>query len=252
MTGAENPIRAATRIFDESIYAIRDSNITGLNDAAHRTVDRISKMEILVVGNNPDYNIPTVTGFDLTELAPGPSAKYFPSVVIDLDKIIGSSAEVVKGDLARTIAIADQYPFNGFERRYKEVYKQALGFQLSWLENTNNPNIPLDPRDNEQESLLRQLLGDARYYSDVGFSDWQAAIKDYKNSGQDVAVNSKLNQLIGDKAHFLVMRQRFVPMNHMIASQQAGENYTSGWDEEKRSQAIAYTLMGASLYASNP
>jgi len=34
MAGKENPLQTATRIFDESIYGIRDSQVEGLSDIA--------------------------------------------------------------------------------------------------------------------------------------------------------------------------------------------------------------------------
>jgi hypothetical protein len=250
MIGKENPIQLATRIFDESIYGIRDSDIPGVNDAARRTVDRIRNREIFVVANNQTFNIPTVTGFDLAAV-PGPQSMYAPVVVMDLGKVLGSRSELIKGDLVRTIAIADQYPVNGFQRRYKEVYTTALEAQTNWLETTRTPTVPLDPRTTDREALLRTLLGDARYFSDVGFQDWQKAIEDYRKSDMDTSVDPLLDQLKDATGHFMVMRQRFVPMNHRIALRKNRGEYLK-WNAEKRTEAVAYMLIGASLYARQP
>lgn len=72
---------------------------------------------------------------------------------------------------------------------------------------------------------IRRLIGDAKFYADVGFEDWQKAIKDYRQSGQDSSVNSLLDQLENAVGHFIVMRQRFGPMNYQIAMQSAGQKY---------------------------
>lgn len=252
MTGKENPIQAATRIFDESIYGIRDSQIEGLKDIAARTVDRIRDRELLVVGNNPTFRIPTVTGFDLTEVAPGPRSQYAPVIVIDIEKIQSLGPEAIKDDLSRTVAVADQYPFNGFQRRYRAVYEDALQAQTQWLTETNTPGIQLDPRNTARETILKSLLGDARYYADVGFADWQKAIESYRRSGQDISVIPILDKLKDATGHFIVMRQRFVPTNYQIARQQIGEDYVIKWGAEKRAEGIAYSLMGASIYARMP
>ena len=169
-----------------------------------------------------------------------------------MGKILGGRQESIKGDLARTLAVADQYPFNGFQRKYRAVYEDALQVQTEWLDRTSTPNIPLDPRTTDRETLLRSLVGDARYFSDVGFEDWQKAIEDYRRSGQDISVIPMLDQLKDATGHFIVMRQRFVPMNYQVARQRIGEDYATKWDAEKRTEAMAYSLMGASIYARQP
>lgn len=249
MTKIENSLQVATRIFDESIYGIRDSQIEGLNNIAGRTANRIRKGELFVVVNNSDFNIPTITGFDLAEIAPGPRAKYVPVIVVDMGKILDEKPETVKGDLVRTVAIADQYPLNGFQRRYKAVYEDALQAQTKWLISTNTPNIFLDPRTTDRETLFQDLLGDARYFSDFGFEDWQKAIEDYRKSGQDIGAIPILDQLKEATAQFLVMRQRFIPINYYVARQKIGEAYLNEWDADKRAETMAYSLMGASIYA---
>lgn len=247
MAGKENPLQAVTRIFDESIYGIRDSEVPGLKEVAGRTADRLRRNELYVVGNNPALNIPTVTGFELAEVAPAPRSQYIPVVVVDFGKILGDKPETIKGDLARTVAVADQYPFNGYQRRYRAVYDDALKAQTQWLESTNTPTIPLDPRTTEKEILLNSLLGNARYNADVGFEDWQKAIEDYRQSGEDESAGPILDQLKNAKNHFIVMRQRFVPINYQVARQKIGDAYINEWDAGRRTETMAFLLMGQSM-----
>lgn len=252
MAGAENPIQVLTQKFDEAIYGLKDSNVEGVNQMALRCVDRIRNGELLVMGNNRVFAIPSVTGFSLMEIPFSMRQMYIPAIVIDIPKVLAASDEALKGDLARTVAVADQSPDKGYQRRLRVVYQEPLEAQANFLDETRTPPIDFDPRGADRADLIRELIGDARYYSDTGFDDWQKAIRDYCLSEQDPSILPILDQLQENVGHFVSVRQRYTPMNYQAARQAVGERYITGWDEEKRAEVLVYALMGASVFARMP
>lgn len=257
MAGPEIPIEKAGQTFYNAIYGIRDSNVQGVKGLAELCIDSIRNRNLLVVAAGPNLRIPTVTGFDLVRVEVDPTYAqdpfrqlyYMPAVVIDVPRVLSATQEGIKGDLARTLAVADQALINGFQRRLRAVYQDALHTQGRWLDETNTPEIDFDPRNNDWSALIRRLVGDARFYGDCGFDDWQEAIREYRDSGLDPNAIPLLNQLEEAVGHFLVMRTHFGPMNYLAAIQAEGrETYTTK-DEDERAKGVAYALMGASVYA---
>ena len=210
-------------------------------------IDKIRSKELLVVANNNLFNIPAITGFDLTEIE-GWTQSYRAILVIDIDKILNTERDRIMGDLVRTLAVAEQYPFNGFQRRLERVYNQALGIQQEWLIDMESPLLELDPRSQDFETLTKKLIGDKRYYSDVGFEDWQKAIESYRKQVKTPKELRMLNQLKGATVHFMTVRQRFLVTNFDTALSTIGSDYINKWDKERRAEAAAYNLLGISLY----
>lgn len=249
MTHKENPLENVSHRFDTEIRRISNSSVEGINVIAQRMIDKKRKGEIALIGN---ATRPTVTDFVLAAVSPEPYVMYAPVISINIDKMMSAHSGLIQADLVRTLAVADQFPSNGYQRRYHEVYSDALQLQRTWLETIDSPNeLPFDPRIMDQKMLLKLLLGDAKYYSDVGFADWQKAIDDYGTTVSGHPERKTLATLRPDVNHFLSVRERFIQLNFDNAMQHFGKRYTSELDEENRAEATAYVLMGISLYAKD-
>lgn len=249
--GKENPLSLTVQLFDKAIYGIRDSKIAGLNAIGARSIDRLRTSELALVANTSDFDIPVMTSFDLIEF-PGPRTYHKATVVVDPERIIQSKPEEIQGDLIRTLAIADQFPSNGFQRRYREVYSDALDTQKTWLESKDAPRLAFDPRFTGREELLKNLLGDARYYSDVGFEDWQNATEILREGNQSILDLSLLSQLKNNTENFMTTRQYLLPHLHQEAIQQGESEYLTEWTQERRTEFIAAALVASSLYTGIP
>jgi len=177
---------------------------------------------------------------------------YSPRLVIDAGKMSGANPEKVQGDLVRTIAIADQFPFNGFERRYGDVYEQGIQAQETWLEATDAPTILLDPRTTERESLKRKLLGDPRYFADVGFSDLQEFVANAEQPGAESPFIFPVEQLKEKNDLFFGVRETAIQAHYQDMKDLNGENYHTDWSVEKRAKISAASLIDAYNYLMRP
>ena len=252
MTNKESSNFEAIGIFHDAIHRMRTSGVEGVSDMAGRTADWINRRETRVIATD---SIPTVTDFNLVEYIPGDNGYYAPAIFVNIEKILVSTSEEIQADLARTVAIADQFPANGFERRYREVYGRALDAQEQWLDRTSSASeIELDPRKTDREVLLKMLLGEERYYGDVGIEDWQKAVDgDMKGSKMDLNRTNLLNRLRVNLDHFIVVRHRFVPMNFQTAIEHLGEKrYKEEWSHDERAKVTAASLLDISIVSSPP
>lgn len=237
----ENRAELATQKFDKAIYGIRDARVGNISEIADRVVGRIRGGNLHVLANNANFRIPSITGFDCFELSSPVRREFAAGIIIDVDKILSSSGAKVENDLVRTLAIADQFPFNGFERRLRDVYQDALSVQEQWQ--AAKPDISFSD-STRGENSLRTLLGDARYYSDTGVDDWKAAIAKYP---QPTAMQRKLLQDLGSSSeHFLAVRHALTGMHHSMAMQQGGAAYLN-MSPDERAAFTALVLLESSL-----
>lgn len=208
---------------------IGDKSLTG------PAIGKIEGQKLLVVSS---YSLmPSATSFELRRVPD--SSILTPHIVVDEKKVINGSIKNA-ADLVRTLSIVEQYPLNGFQRRLKDVYADALGVQADWLNKTGTDVIPLDPRGQKKEDLIRKLLGDERYYSDVGFEDWQRAIDNFWQIGQDIAIFDALNKLRESTMSFIAKRNECGGL--------AGKRL-SGLSEDEIARETANKMVLSSLYS---
>lgn len=150
-----------------------------------------------------DRTQPGATSFELKKIKAG--GPLFPCVVLDGSKLKFTSLTDIAADLIRTLIISEQYPLRGFQRRLGEVYRYGLRAQAQWLRKEGIDSIPLDPRCENQESLVKKLLGDEKYYADLGFEDLQLAIDGY-SLGQGVEIVKRLSRLRESPMSFINAR----------------------------------------------
>jgi len=149
------------------------------------------------------------------------------------------------------VSIADQYPFNGYERRMREVYTQAIQVQRKWLEMSNGYKIVNDPRDYDDEGLIMLLISEDEFYSDVGFEDWLRAIDTYTALPLGEKEKELAESFRDKKAHFLAIRARFTSMMHEQAMQIDRKKYMK-LSSLERSEAVAMALLGIPLQSASP
>lgn len=250
--GPENQIDKTYRVFNQSVQRISGAEDVEISQVAIRCQERIKAGELVVVGNLPIFHVPSITGFDLVEIAGGPVQMYAGVVVADIPKLMAASPENVDADLVRTLAIADQYPERGFQRRLRTVYEEALKLQTSWLEKTGPGDVEYDPRRWDKDGLIKDLLGEARFYSDCGFDDWKKAIEDHRKLEKNPGVVKELNMLENSAAHFMTFRQRYSSMNYQMALQAGKQRFIDEMGQDERALTTASLFMGISLYAKQP
>lgn len=141
-----------------------------------------------------------------------------PVVFVDPLRYGSLSDRVKESELARTIALVEQFPRN-FDQPIRRVYTNALAAQRKWL-GPDPSGVLLDPRTVPERVIIRQILGDRAYFSDFGFFEWQQALEqlrtDYDEHEAPVTGEQRevfITQLQHDKTTFYRSR-----LQHMFYS----------------------------------
>ena len=101
-----------------------------------------------------------------------------------------------------------------------------------------------------REETLRTFLGDARYYCDTGFADWQRAIAEYSPEASPME-RVFSDQLLNARDHFVSVRQMLTEISYTTARQQMGESYSEKTPDE-RAAINAMLFLGVSLRSAPP
>lgn len=215
------------------------SSSEGFSNLARFAKDRIRDGRLIIAES--DVPMVSVTSFDLLKKKGSGRSTYVPHIIVDEEKLVlGTTRNTA--DIVRTLAVAAQYPSGGFELRLRDVYRYAMKVQADWLDKTFTDDVPLEPRTEDPEPLIRKLLGDAKYYSDVGFDDWQNTIDNYHAQfGQSIGVIIRLGQLREDKIAFINKRNE-------IGGLILGHNY-SGLDVDQRARETANRMIMSFLHS---
>lgn len=241
----EISFQEAKKIMMGSVIEIRKSGMGRASEIAGSVADKVGQT-LFFAPKKPIDGIFTSTGFDLVEVPEFGSGIHTPVMLVDIKEVLAQRSDVLTTDLVRTLAVADQYP-EKFARRYSEVYADAFAVQREWLGSA--PAVAFDPRLNDEEHLRRELLGDAKYYSDVGFDDWQAAIDEYSQLSRSIPQRSRLKKLRPDTSEFLIMRHVMTAKHHESAQQTLGDKFFKA-DADERARITAMIYMGIALNAS--
>lgn len=252
MNSKEDIFLQMTHRFNEAIYGLRDSGLEGIEDIAGRVVPRITRGEIQTAAPASGTIMPAATSFYMHEIPGTRVAIYTPIILIDPSRMMGSSLAVAQADLVRTISVADQYPHDGFQKRLRDVYAQALERQRFWLEQQNAVEVEHDPRSGHQEEILFRILGEDYYYTDFGWDDWLKAAETISNLGGHTEHQQQvIEELRGSMGHFLGVREKFIPEAHSQAMKAGASKYLE-MSQDQRAEAAATVLFGISVYARMP
>lgn len=244
MAGQEQSRQAEVR-FRQSIVEIRDSGVEGVSTTAGEVIERIQRGDLSIAGLN---SLPAISGFGLMAEHAGPFVSYKPTLFINPSRVAGDDQRKIQADLAGTVAVAVQYPYDGhvrqpaggFERRLPDVYEEARAAQTAWLNRYDAPADP-DPRTTGREEWLRTVIGDPGYYTNVGFGDWQNAVDFLVGKGMEGS--SRLLPIRDDVHQFLIQRTRLVPITYSSAISHVGEEYKD-WDPDFRAHTTAVNMAG--------
>lgn len=246
----------ATERFNRAIYSLRDDRISPVSDIARRTVARIRNQEVLVALDS-SLTQQTTTALRMIEVpyAPGRGA-YAPQITLEVGRMLTFTQVPyrIEADLVRTLAVVNQIPDQGYQRRWNVVYGDALGTQTDWLDQKSIGFVDEDPRFFSKEELLRRLLGVEKFYGDTGFEDWQGVIDELFADQKSRAYHPTLRQLRGATGHFLAMRERFAAMSYQAALAADGANRLMAATEDERAKVNAFALVGSSIFTrtNNP
>lgn len=237
----ENPFET----FIQAITEIQNTHREPFAELAKRTINRINNVEIVVKTNSVLPKLRATTVFGMLPVPGSLRQEHYPVIMLEVIDAIRMNPLALQGELVRTLAIADQFPFKGYERRLRTVYGQALDLQTQWLTETNSPQITLDPRQMDRERLILQLLGPAKYYLDTGFADWQAVIDEILESGLHEKDKKPLQLLRESQSHFLVQRHHQQPIIYNVLSSQGIR--LEDTPEDIRVKTFCASVIGASL-----
>lgn len=251
MTPQESLLGPAGPIFNyflDSLAGSNDSSIAGLAVRSRERVMEGRKRDISIIPNRKPFSIPTITSFELLDMSVGNLPLFTPVLVVDADRMMmASSPATMQTDLVRTLAVMDQFPENGYERRLRQVYGDAIDIERRWLESQQTKGVDFDPRQMDREELLQKLLGDVFYYTDVGFPDFQGAV-DHLLMDEVVGERVELLKSVReDKRHFISGRKKFVPLAHSSALMAGQDRYIHDISEDDRAKAVAL-LIAATIY----
>ncbi len=222
------------RIFvSELIGNITTLDIKGFSEIAEFVGDKVDKGKIKIVESN--LAMPSATDFVLSEDIRYKS-ECTPTIIVDERKILLGNTRNMS-DLIRTLAIAAQYPDNGYEKRLAYVYWKGLKVQEDWLNKVAVDMVPLDPRREDCEALIKEILGDERYYLDVGFGDWEN-VADILRSGQSNGIGFELDKLVRSPMVFIKRRNELegMPSQRIM-----------GLSADERAKETAYKMVTSSL-----
>ena len=161
--------------------------------------------------------------------------QVMPGLPMNGDKILKAPPQHLEADLVRTLAVLDQYPSQGFERRLVDVYGAALETQTNWLTEKSLARVPNDPRHINREAFIRQLLGDALYFADSGVEDYQAAFD--KFSGNGTALRGQ-DSIRGDVRTFIALRTRYTSSYFQETEKLLGKRLFRELDRNERASRI--------------
>lgn len=241
----------ATERFNQAIYSLRDDGISPVSDMARRIIGRIRDGEVRVA-LDLSFTQQTTTALGMLEVPYAPGRPlYAPQIRLEAGRMLTFTQvpDRIEADLVRTLAVVDQIPDQGYQRRWSMVYGDALDTQTAWLNKKGVGFVDEDPRFFPEEELLRGLLGVEKFYGDTGFEDWQAVIDELLADKESRAHYPILRQLRGATGHFLAMRERFAAMSYKAALVADGANRLMAATEDERAKVNALALLGPSIVA---
>ncbi len=246
---AETGKQLITR-FDQAIYGLLNDQDSWVADHARSMIPKIGNQEVPVT---LDIDMPRsshIVRFTPVAVPGGTKGEIFPSFAINPANLLSNNKQYIQAELISAFHLADLYPFQGYERRMLASYGEALALQKKWLTKNEVSVKNLDPRIQSVEDITKAMIGEAYYYSDTGFTDWQKAIDEYVHHEPNLF--PILEKLRESKAHFLSVRQNLTPMLYDSAILAGGKQRIQSMDQEEIANLTAFTLLGISLTSFPP
>lgn len=229
-------------------------NIASIGNETHRNLcsnieSGLRSEELSLAEKFPEDERATLTGVTFFP-HPRNMRQAMPIIFVDIGKVLGSRDEVVQADLVRTLAVAEQCIGDGRSAAgsYRDTYLRALREQREWLEQSGMAHLPaLDPRVEDNETLLSGVLGDSRYLSDVSLYNWEQAVATIL-AGKPTTMESSLyknllQQLDPTVSDFLLTRERHIQKADRRLSTPGESDPISFYDEVDRADACAFELV---------
>lgn len=237
-----NTERLTTK-FDEALGILVSEDVPETRGVVRRASKRVMNGEIpLLVGKLPEaYTNFTLLDFEIKDTE---QHGMGPGIILDEEWVNKGSAMRVSADLIRTLAVLDQYPTKGFERRMALVYDDAILAQRRWLEAVNAPEVTHDPRKNNPRDVTKVLIGKESFYTDAGLADVHVIAREFNTHIQlPAGVAERIHQEpLLDARTFIGIRHLLIQPVHDKALKMLGKNYLNKYTPDQRAEAFATSI----------
>jgi hypothetical protein len=239
MASLENQLKEAVK---STSLAIQQTPFEHSDKVSQAAVS-VSGLQLPVHGIDIPGAVIPMTDLNLqNETDPEGRRILLPCLTINIPAFLETSPEVRQADLVRTLAVLDQFPLNGFQRRQREVYGDALMVQKAWLQGREVPTMDdYDPRDVPESDLVQNIIGDEFFFSDTGFVDYTQTADLIPIKGGVAA--RKITLARKDPRAFLIVRSLYTPGIHDKLAQTHGSLYPTGFSSDKRAEAVGMSLL---------
>lgn len=197
----------AGRVFSEVTDALHEAPLKSVREASIRTCQLIQHLPLTIrAGQLSSEDFITQLAFipdgrydephQVSETSwPAYAERISPTIAADISQLLGGDQTRIQADIVRTCAVVAGWPGEGYQRRLRQVYGQALRMEGWHLNRLNADTVPADPRATDQRgknTIIYNLIGSRHFMGDTGFKDWQRGVDLYlkmaeKGSQEDIA-----------------------------------------------------------------
>lgn len=235
-------------IFHQDLHGIidefacdRDPHVRTIADSVSK---KISAGEIII---EPDFHGQIgehYSGFRILTRMSDRLVIPQPVVYINPDEHYFRDNETRRADLIKTLAIAYQYPDNGFERQYAQIYREAAALQLKWVSLQANSKFRMPEKPFDEKHVLSRHIGGIRALTDVGFEDWNRISNNFI---QETGFSYEDQSLLSSKTYFIGLREEYSRIIFEVLKSRFGSKKISEWNRDYRAAIVARLLFGFHL-----
>ncbi len=239
-----NFIEHSIREFHAALNNICESS-PPFSGIAQRITQGILNHEITLMVNSAPYRLKTPTVFSIRTIPSALREEPFAVIIIDPSVIDTINLPTLMADTVRTLAIADQFPENGYERKLATVYEQALDVQENWLDNPNTSQILMNPDFKQYRARrIQYLIGEEDLIFDIGWDEWQRTVEKLLQDKSFTRDRYLLEILRNSKSEFVA--QRHIQQPYILRSLNALDSLKTQ-PEEDRVEIACRRIINAAL-----
>lgn len=230
--------QAIVKKFDTAIYGIRDAKVPVISALAEETISSITNQELPTILGLPGMHTPSSVDFNLMQT----QGFLKPVFTLNPDKLLSTSTAEVQADIVRAIVVAESFPTDGYEEPLVDTYLYALRMERKWRRSQGDTSL-VEQTEEQKNARVRELLGDARYFSDTGFADWEWAIEYLKE--QKLHPAGILDELRPDVDFFLSLRAKYTEKVYNDGVKTMGKEQYETLENRREITALIYADLAA-------